>query len=98
MASRATRSLHCPNSGRGWTNWESLTRWMNCPATGPSDSPAKKKRGEIIAQRLYVAPGSPAEVRLTSALDEALREEEDGVWRIKDSRPLQPCIVSWTPG
>ena len=68
---------------------------MNCPATGPSGFASEEEAREIIAQRLYVAPGSPAEVRLNRALDEALQEEEDGVWRIKGSQPLQPCIVSW---
>ena len=51
----------------------------------------------LIAQRLYVASGSEAESRLQKALDDSLAQDTDGVWRIKGSRPLQPCIVSWTP-
>ncbi len=67
------------------------------PGDRPFGFASEEEAREIIAQRLYVAPGSRAEFRLANALDEALQEEEDGVWRIKDSRPLQPCIVSWTP-
>ena len=67
------------------------------PGDRPFGFASEEEAREIIAHRLYVAPGSEAEARLSKALDESLREEEDGVWRIKDSRPLQPCIVSWTP-
>ena len=53
---------------------------------------------EIISRRLYADPGSQAYANLIKALDESLQEEDDGVWRVKGSRPVQPCIVSWTPG
>ena len=64
------------------------------PARG-FDSEAEAR--EMIARRLYVAPGSEAETRLAKVLDDSLREDGDGVWRIKGSRPLLPRIVSWTP-
>ena len=66
------------------------------PGDRPFGFASEQEAREIIAQRLYVAPDSEAEGRLAKALDESLREE-DGVWRVKDSQPLQPCIVSWTP-
>lgn len=65
------------------------------PARG-FDSEAEAR--EMIASRLYVPPGSPAATTLTAALDQSLRQDGDGVWRIKGSEPLRPCIVSWTPG
>ena len=67
------------------------------PGERPFGFASEEEAKEIIAHRLYVAPGSQAEARLARALDGSLAEEDDGVWRIKDSRPLQPCIVSWTP-
>ncbi len=67
------------------------------PGDRPFGFASEEEAREIIAQRLYVAPGSQAEARLSGALDEALQEEEDGVWRIQGSQQLQPCIVSWTP-
>ena len=68
------------------------------PGDRPFGFASEEEAREIIAQRLYVAPGSQAEARLAGALDEALQEEEDGVWRIRGSQQLQPCIVSWTTG
>ncbi len=65
------------------------------PVDRPFGFATEEEAREIIAQRLYVAPGSEAESKLARALDEALQEDSDGVWRIKGSQPLQPCIVSW---
>ncbi len=52
---------------------------------------------EMIARRLYAPPGSDASGSLAKLLDDSLTEENDGMWRIKGSNPLRPCIVSWTP-
>ena len=52
---------------------------------------------EMIASRLYVSPGSEAAARLSAVLDDSLQLEDDGIWRIRGSSPLQTCIVSWTP-
>ena len=65
------------------------------PARG-FDSEAEAR--EMLARRLYAAPGTAAAARLEAALEDSLLAGDDGVWRIRGSRPLQPCIVSWTPG
>ena len=67
------------------------------PGDRPFGFASEEEAREIIARRLYVAPGSQAESRLAEALDEALQEEDDGVWRVNGSQPVRPCIVSWTP-
>ena len=64
------------------------------PASGfDSEEEAREK----IASRLYVAPGSEADAKLSAVLDDSLQREDDGIWRIKGSNPLQICIVSWVP-
>lgn len=52
---------------------------------------------EMIARRLYVPSGTPAAERVTSLLDHSLECGDDATWRIAGSKPLQACIVSWTP-
>lgn len=49
-----------------------------------------------LKQRLYVQPDTLEEARLERALEDCL-EEVDGVWRIKGSQPIRPCIVEWEP-
>ncbi len=51
---------------------------------------------ENLTRRLYVKPDTEEMARLEVALEESLHEV-DGEWRIKDSRPLTPCIVEWEP-
>ena len=51
---------------------------------------------EMIAQRLYITPGTEAMSRLERALERTLHEE-DGVWLIEGVQPLRPCIVAWEP-
>ena len=58
---------------------------------------SEEEAREMIASRLYVAPGSEAAAKLSATLDDSLQLEDDGIWRIKGSNPLQTCIVSWTP-
>ncbi len=58
---------------------------------------SEEEAREMIAQRLYIAPGSDAEKKLSGILDTSLQEEPDGIWRIQGSQPLQTCIVSWQP-
>ena len=59
---------------------------------------SEEEARSMIAQRLYIAPGSEAEAKLSAILDDSLQQEADGIWRIKGSQPLQTCIVSWKPG
>ncbi len=49
---------------------------------------------EQLSQRLFLAPGSQEEATLDKALPELL-EEVDGVFLIRDARPLAPALVSW---
>ena len=49
-----------------------------------------------LSRRLYLADGSPEADRLERILPGLLMEEE-GVFRIKDSQPLRPALVSWHP-
>ena len=65
------------------------------PARG-FDSPEEAR--EMLARRLYVAPGSAAAARLTAALADGLERGADGVWRVKGSPALQPRIVVWGAG
>ena len=58
---------------------------------------SEEEARSMIAQRLYVSPGSDAETKLSAILDDSLRQEADGIWRIEGSQPLQTCIVSWQP-
>ena len=50
-----------------------------------------------IASRIFVNPGTAAMERLERALNESLYEAE-GVWRIKGTQPLRPCVVAWETG
>ena len=49
-----------------------------------------------LSRRLYLTDGSPEAVRLERILPGLLTEDE-GVFRIKDSQPLRPALVSWHP-
>ena len=59
---------------------------------------SEEEARSMIAHRLYIAPGSDAEAKLSEILDDSLQQESDGIWRIKGSQPLKTCIVSWEPG
>ncbi len=52
---------------------------------------------ETIAGRIFVNPGTAAMDRLERTLKETLYEEE-GVWRIRGTQPLRPCIAAWETG
>ena len=52
---------------------------------------------ETIAGRIFVNPRTAAMDRLERTLHESLYEEE-GVWRIRGTQPLRPCIVAWETG
>ena len=49
---------------------------------------------DSVARRIYVAPGTEAMARLERALDDSLYED-DGVWHIRGSKPIRPCVVAW---
>ena len=51
---------------------------------------------EQISRRLYLAPGSPEAARLEQLLPEML-VEKDGVFQLKDAKPLRPSLVWWRP-
>ena len=59
---------------------------------------SREEAQEMLARRLYAAPGTGAAARLEAALADELELCADGIWRIRGSRPLQPRIVAWTPG
>ena len=49
-----------------------------------------------LSSRLYVDEGGPQGKQLEEVLREAL-QESDGVFRIRDAKPLTPVLVSWRP-
>ena len=51
---------------------------------------------EQLAQRLYLAPGTPEMASLEGILPDLL-EEIDGALVIRGSQPLEPGLVSWQP-
>ena len=51
---------------------------------------------DTLIRRLYVKPDTEEMARLDHALADSLHEA-DGEWRLRDSRPLRPCIVAWEP-
>ena len=59
------------------------------------DSPGQAL--EQLSSRLYLHPGSPKRGLLESMLPDLL-EEEDGAFRIRRSRPLEPMLVWWGAG
>ena len=49
-----------------------------------------------LIRRLYLADGIP-EADGLEPIPPGLLMEEEGVFRIKDSQPLRPALVSWHP-
>ena len=49
---------------------------------------------ELLSQRLYLSPDSEKRGQLGRSLPELL-VEEDGAFRVRDARPLEPALVWW---
>ena len=60
----------------------------------PQGFGSRQEASEMIARRIYVAPGTAAMTRLERTLESSLHEDE-GVWQIEWAQPLRPCVVAW---
>ena len=64
---------------------------------GPRGFHSLEEARQMIPRRLYVAPGTPEMERLERALEDSLFEE-DGIWQVRGTPPVRPCIVAWETG
>ena len=64
---------------------------------GPRGFDSLEEARQMIQRRLYVASGTPAMERLEQAMEESLFEE-GGIWQVRGTPPVRPCIVAWETG
>ena len=63
---------------------------------GPRGFDSQEEARQMISRRLYVVPDTPEMERLERALEQSLFEE-GGIWQVRGTPPVRPCVVAWTP-
>ena len=67
------------------------------PPQSPRGFGSLEQAEQQLSRRLYLEEGSPQAARLKEMLPDLL-EETDGVFRVRDTEPLRPALVSWRTG
>jgi len=66
------------------------------PSSEPRGYDSPGHAVELLSQRLYLSPESDKRRLLETVLPELL-VGEDGAFKVKDTRPLEPALVWWEP-